>query len=49
MGSLNRAVVALAMRTHIPVATWLAEDDPRVMATAFDLAAQEDEQLKKRR
>ncbi len=49
MGSLNRAIVSLAMRTRIPVSAWLGEADPRIIPTAFALAAQEDEDLKRRR
>lgn len=39
---MTRAVVALAMRTGIPVREWMAEDDPRVLDTALDLAMRAD-------
>lgn len=36
-----RSVVALALRSGIPVRAWLAEDDQTIL-TAFELYAEED-------
>lgn len=38
-----RSVVALALRSGIPVAAWLEEDNATIL-TAFDLYREEDEQ-----
>lgn len=42
------AVVALAMRSGIPVETWLNGDD-RALITAIDLLKRENDELKRRR
>ena len=42
-----RVVVALALRTHIPVAAWLAEDD-RTLHTAIEMLRDEDETARRR-
>lgn len=41
-----RSVVALALRSGIPVTAWLAEDD-QTLLTAFELYAEEDEKVER--
>lgn len=43
-----RSVVALALRSGIPVRAWLAEDDQTIL-TAFELYADEDEKTNRGR
>jgi hypothetical protein len=38
-----RSIVALALRTGIPVSTWV-DEDPAVITTALELIAEQDEE-----